>query len=147
MIDKSPFFDYYRQVLEPLERLGLMEMNPAKGDMYITLFALYAAAGITIEEHKEITKESPDPKIRLEVLKKLERFAKNMRMYLTVLGASIGDEAPKMEKGISIHVLSDPDKEDPEKKLLPLLTIILSKRRTWRTLWLKPSDHFNVINY
>lgn len=170
----QPFIEYMSRVIVPLQRQGQVEFLPAKGEMLITQSAFYVAAGITEEEVQGAAQEPPrkslllpsyaEPtalQLRTSMTKKMARFMRNMRLYLLWLAANETDEShesngphethesvgKKLERSIAVHVLSELEPSDPSQVPVPIYTIILSRRRTWRTLWLRSSDHFDIVTY
>lgn len=139
MTNFEPFTDYWSQVINPLEQQGLLLINASKCEALVARSAFYVAACIAESELEDTA-----PSARALMIKKMAALVKNLRMYIMYLASAAEGQPMKHKPDIAIHVFSDTDFSAATRPL-PLYSILLRRRRSWHTLWLFPTDHFDVV--
>ena len=139
MKDLTPFIEYFDQVIKPLQKQGLLVLSPEKREVLVARSAFYVAACIAESELADTA-----PSARALMIKKMAALVKGLRMYIMYLASAAEGQPMKHKPDIAIHVFSDTD-FDVTTRPFPIYSILLLRRRSWRTLWLFPTDHFDVV--
>ena len=131
----QPWLDYFK-ILQSYEEKGLLEVSPDKGEAYVTLPALLSLTD---------TEESPDA-VRCfvkDAARMTRQFAGVLRI-LRILRIYAGWKSQQgesfLKKPFAMNVVEDALPHNP------LFTMLLTSRRTWRSLWVM-ADDIDVITY
>jgi hypothetical protein len=117
----QPWLDYFK-MLVTYESNGLLEMQPAKHEAYVTRPALHAMT------------EGDDP------WRQLTSLPKTVRRLRAYAGWKSCEGKDYLKAPFAVHVVKD------EKPHDLLYTVVLTPRRAWWKLWMT-ADRIDVIEY
>ena len=129
-INLQPWLDYFGLLLT-YEKKGFLEVKPDKHEAYVTQAALLTLLGIG----EPVQVEDVDGHIRL--VRASCEFLRRLRAYAAWKST---DGAGYLTWGFAMHIVKDDHPHDL------MFTVVLSRRRTWRSLWMI-RDTFDVISY
>lgn len=128
--DLQPWLDYFG-LLRTYEEKGFLEVKPDRHEAYVTQAALMTLLGIG----DPVQVEDVDGQIRL--VRASGEFLHRLRAYAA--WRSTGG-AGYLSWAFAMHIVKDDHPHDL------LCTVVLSRRRTWRSLWME-RETMDVISY
>ncbi len=126
----QPWLDYFK-MLGIYERSGYLEVQSEKGEAYITQPAFLA---LCCTSGQESLYDAED------ILRALGSASRVVRRIRTYAGWKSQQGEGYIQESFALHIVK------PEEPHDLLATVLLSYRRTWRSLWLK-REHTEVITY
>lgn len=121
-VDLQPYLEYFKMLTE-YEKAGYLEMQHAKHEAFVSQPGLHAMSS------------GDDPS--LQVMESIPLTAKALRAYAAWKSQ---EGTAYTEKPFAVHVVKD------EKPHDLLYTLLLTRRRTWKYLWLR-KERIEVISY
>ena len=128
--DLQPWLDYFG-LLRTYEEKGFLEVKPDRHEAYVTQAALMTLLGIG----EPVQTEDVDGKARL--VRASADFLRRLRVYAAWRST---DGKGYLTWNFAMHIVKDEHPHDL------LFTVVLSRRRSWRSLWML-NDSFDVISY
>ena len=126
----QPWLDYF-EMLQAYEQKGFLEVLPEKHEAYMTQTALLTLSAV---EGKDGTLAPRD------MLRMLSGVVKSVRRIRTYAGWKSQHGGDYLSRPFAMHVVRDDEPHDL------LHTILLTRKRTWRRLWMK-AESVEVIDY
>ena len=128
----QPWLDYFK-ILQSYEEKGYLEVSPDKGEAYVTMPALLSLAEV------DETSEAVHAFIR-DAARATRMFASILRILRIYAGWKSHEGEDFLKKPFAMNVVEDGQTPNP------VFTMLLTSRRTWRSLWLT-ADRIDVIFY
>ena len=128
--DLQPWLDYFG-LLRTYEEKGFLEVKPDRHEAYVTQAALMTLLGIGDPVQTE------DVGVQVRLVRASGEFLRRLRAYAA--WRSTGG-AGYLTWAFAMHIVKDDHQHDL------MFTVVLSRRRTWRSLWMI-RETFDIISY
>ena len=119
----QPWLDYF-DMLKAYEQKGYLQLEIDRHEAYVTQTALHAMT----------PGDDPQQQLQDGSITDTVRYMQNYAAFRSTQGKAY------MEPPFAIHVVRDEPPHDP------IYTLVITHRKSWRTLW-QWQDNIEVINY